>query len=338
MDYKFVLLVVLILALIYIITTGFNNIRIQLSNMRDIILDRIKLNSEDVKIKVDNNIGRCIKEIGESNINFVEQIRKIDNITGQKITNGTENYNTETESNKKGDEKFSYFMSDVSHNNRVVSDKDNFKVNLGGNTEAEPKETSSSSSSQQSSNKKINSTVETSSSHSSNSSSKSNSESASNHSEAESASNHSEAESASHHSNKSASHHSNESGEKSASQQNKESNIEIENSSNSSSSGTTIDFENITVGTAASGKRGQKPPITLNSKYDANVVVDVKNLTSANFGRMESYKIEDLKGIARAFTIPTTVLDNITKQRRQLKKEELYNKIKDLLINKKKSK
>ena len=329
MDYKFVLLVVLILALIYIITTGFNNIRIQLSNMRDIILDRIKLNSEDVKIKVDNNIGRCIKEIGESNINFVEQIRKIDNITGQKITNGTENYNTETESNKKGDEKFSYFMSDVSHNNRVISDKDNFKVNLGGNTEAEPKETSSSSSSQQSSNKKINSTVETSSSHSSNSRSKSNSESASNHSEAESAS---------HHSNKSASHHSNESGEKSASQQNKESNIEIENSSNSSSSGTTIDFENITVGTAASGKRGQKPPITLNSKYDANVVVDVKNLTSANFGKMESYKIEDLKGIARAFTIPTTVLDNITKQRRQLKKEELYNKIKDLLINKKKSK
>ena len=95
MDYKFVLLVVLILALIYIITTGFNNIRIQLSNMRDIILDRIKLNSEDVKIKVDNNIGRCIKEIGESNINFVEQIRKIDNITGQKITNGTENYNTD---------------------------------------------------------------------------------------------------------------------------------------------------------------------------------------------------------------------------------------------------
>ena len=328
MDYKFVLLVVLILALIYIITTGFNNIRIQLSNMRDIILDRIKLNSEDVKIKVDNNIGRCIKEIGESNINFVEQIRKIDNITGQKITNGTENYNTETESNKKGDEKFSYFMSDVSHNNRVVSDKDNFKVNLGGNTEAEPKETSSSSSSQQSSNKKINSTVETSSSHSSNSNSKSNSESASNHSEAESVS---------HHSNKSASHHSNESGEKSASQQNKESNIEIENSSNSSSSGTTI-FENITIGTAASGKRGQKPPITLNSKYDANVVVDVKNLTSANFGKMESYKIEDLKGIARAFTIPTTVLDNITKQRRQLKKEELYNKIKDLLINKKKSK
>ena len=329
MDYKFVLLVVLILALIYIITTGFNNIRIQLSNMRDIILDRIKLNSEDVKIKVDNNIGRCIKEIGESNINFVEQIRKIDNITGQKITNGTENYNTETESNKKGDEKFSYFMSDVSHNNRVVSDKDNFKVNLGGNTEAEPKETSSSSSSQQSSNKKINSTVETSSSHSSNSNSKSNSESASNHSEAESVS---------HHSNKSESHHSSESGEKSASQQNKESNIEIENSSNSSSSGTTIDSENITVGTAASGKRGQKPPITLNSKYDANVVVDVKNLTSANFGKMESYKIEDLKGIARAFTIPTTVLDNITKQRRQLKKEELYNKIKDLLINKKKSK
>ena len=323
MDYKFVLLVVLILALIYIITTGFNNIRIQLSNMRDIILDRIKLNSEDVKIKVDNNIGRCIKEIGESNINFVEQIRKIDNITGQKITNGTENYNTETESNKKGDEKFSYFMSDVSHNNRVVSDKDNFKVNLGGNTEAEPKETSSSSSSksQQSNNKKINSSSE-SSSNSSKSSSKSSSESASHHS------NNSGADSVS--------HHSNQSGSNKNSQQNKESNIEIENSS--SSSGTTIDFENITVGTAASGKRGQKPPITLNSKYDANVVVDVKNLTSSNFAKMESYKIEDLKGIARAFTIPTTVLDNITKQRRQLKKEELYNKIKDLLINKKKSK
>ena len=335
MDYKFVLLVVLILALIYIITTGFNNIRIQLSNMRDIILDRIKLNSEDVKIKVDNNIGRCIKEIGESNINFVEQIRKIDNITGQKITNGTENYNTETESNKKGDEKFSYFMSDVSHNNRVVSDKDNFKVNLGGNTEAEPKETSSSSSSksQQSNNKKINSSSE-SSSNSSKSSSKSSSESASHHS------NNSGADSVSHHSNNSGadsvSHHSNQSGSNKNSQQNKESNIEIENSS--SSSGTTIDFENITVGTAASGKRGQKPPITLNSKYDANVVVDVKNLTSSNFAKMESYKIEDLKGIARAFTIPTTVLDNITKQRRQLKKEELYNKIKDLLINKKKSK
>ena len=110
MDYKFILLVIMILALIYIITTGFNNLKMQIIHVRDITLDRLRVSSDDLKLRVDGNIGRCIKEVGESNIKFLEQIRKIDNITRQKITNETENY-TETESNKKGDEKFSYFMN-----------------------------------------------------------------------------------------------------------------------------------------------------------------------------------------------------------------------------------
>jgi len=126
-DYKFIVLIVLILGLIYIVTTGFNSLKIQINSMQNLLLAKICTNIDDVKSKLDNNIGRCIKEIGESNTNFVEQIRKIDNIGGQKITCATEN--DDSESNKKSTgEHFSYFMSDVSHNKPAPID--NFKVNL----------------------------------------------------------------------------------------------------------------------------------------------------------------------------------------------------------------
>jgi len=111
---------------------------------------------------------------------------------------------------------------------------------------------------------------------------------------------------------------------------------------NSSDDESSIDYETITVGTAsAKGKnKGQRPNISVTSKgvKDEGKVIDVNHLTVSTFKKIDEYKIDDLKNIARSLMVPSTCLDEITKQRRQYKKDELYNKIKEYLINKKKSK
>ena len=299
MDYKFILLVIMILALIYIITTGFNNLKMQIIHVRDITLDRLRVSSDDLKLRVDGNIGRCIKEVGESNIKFLEQIRKIDNITRQKITNETENY-TETESNKKGDEKFSYFMSDVSQNNHASSDKDLFKVNLFENNKKTTETSKNIKNSSTESSILIDNKKRLSSDSSKKSESNSDKKSESNSGKKSESNSDKKSES-----NSDKKSESNSDTEKPAEthdtiiSDNEADSVSNSSSDNSSeSSTTTIDFETITVGTVASGK-GKKPNISIGKKNDKEVVntIDVNNLTAATLGKVENYKIDELKNI-----------------------------------------
>ena len=385
MDYQFILLVVLILALIYFVTTGFNSLKLQINGVKDFIAGKLSTNMDEIKHKFDNNIGRCIKEIGDSNTNFVQQIRKLDNIGDQKILCGTEN--DDNESHRKSTcDPVSYFMSDVSQNNKHVQQEDDFKVNLLHPEKNNDEKSSTSSESSSKKSKKSSSSSDTStevisvekikrketipiksSSSESSSSSNSSSESAKqvknitksdssedknkkkkkNKSSSESKSNSSSDKKSSRSSKSSQKNKSVSSSSESSDDHKSKTKRSVSNKKSklvdldSSDDNSSVDYETITVGTAsAKGKnKGARPNITTSKGVkEEGKIIDVKDLTSATLKKADDYKIDDLRNILRSFSIPTSCFDEITKQRRQYKKDELYNKIKEYLIKKKKSK
>ena len=97
-----------------------------------------------------------------------------------------------------------------------------------------------------------------------------------------------------------------------------------ESKHSTTSEGTSIPLrDNITIGSHL-GKKGTKPMISTSRNDDASVAS-----TNVVLGPIESYNVDQLKNLAKQKSIPLTHV--INGSRKQLKKEELYSKLQNVM-------
>lgn len=411
MDYKFIILLVLLFGLILFLTKEFSNIYRKMDENNDRLSSSIDTNFDIVKKQVRNDLGVCLSKVKTFNADCIQKIRRMDMLGSQPVTH-ISNYCTDADSelgskdiniipclsdvinakqntiklpteelflsddqpqnkdknskinsdkfitNKTNSDKFVVNYESKSNSLQKNDNKFNDSLNINENeliakvTELVNKETFQNESSHNSHKKSQISKISSKQSPDDNNSYSSNSQQSSKSSKSSHSTSSRKTSSISI---KSSDHVSeSESSQQSTSDGvpvifDKQSNNSKKDNKKETNENSVIDYDNcnITIGSKKS-KKGINPNQKIiqskkdNSSDEHNVeeisvkTSDVNMLTLDNLKQLNDYTIESLKKIAKLHSIPLTLRDD--GQRRNLKKGELYNKIKGLLSKKENNK
>jgi hypothetical protein len=109
MDYKFIILLIVLLGLIFFLTKELNSVRNDLDEKIKQIVICIDDNSKTLKNKIQADLNICVGKIKTINGDYIERVRKMNEVGSQPITNMSNNY-TDTDSNENNDIQY---LSDV---------------------------------------------------------------------------------------------------------------------------------------------------------------------------------------------------------------------------------
>lgn len=360
MDYKFIILLIVLLGVILFITKEIDNLKKDNENKTNNILISIENNSKMIRNKMQNDIGVCIGKIKSLNGEYIEQVRKMNDYGSQPITNMSNHYtDSETlDGNGKKKNPINY-LSDVYDENKNTQNEpslymsedvpnNNSSKHIKIHTQKKSSATSSSSKKSEAmkfkvaypeksaSEKNILTVKSSKDSDESNSSKQSSKESSSSEKESSNGVKINEKQNSS---------GSSESSESSKSFSKLEESSESSESSDSSDSEDSEDSEesslhsskygSITLGSKKNGGGiNVNKQIGLNKNDDNKSVTttEITNLTLDSLDEISKYNLDGLKQIAKRLSIPLTIKDDNT--RRNLKKDELFEKVKFFLTNK----
>jgi hypothetical protein len=111
MDYKFVILLLVIIAVFLFLYKELDNIKNNIKSKFEELTDTTSVNLRNMRSKFQTDLGTCVSRIKTHNADFINQARKINLINAQPVTyvSGS-NYYTETDSEKK---QLLQYLSDV---------------------------------------------------------------------------------------------------------------------------------------------------------------------------------------------------------------------------------
>lgn len=122
MDYKFLILLILLLGVIFLITKEMNKMRGEFEERNTQIMSIIDNSNKSIKNKIQNDVGLCISKIKTYNSEYIQQIRKMDALGSQPITNMSNHYTDSVDSEKSKDNKKKLqYLSDVRADNKNVT-------------------------------------------------------------------------------------------------------------------------------------------------------------------------------------------------------------------------
>lgn len=101
MDYKFIILLLVIIGLIIFFTRELDNIKCEISEKLDKIASHVDNSSRHTLGKLQNDFSVCVTKMKTINGDYIEQVRKMNDYGNQPITNMSNNY-TDTDSQGKG--------------------------------------------------------------------------------------------------------------------------------------------------------------------------------------------------------------------------------------------
>lgn len=101
MDYKFIILLLVIVGLILFFTRELDNMKCEMSDKLDKIASYVDNSSKNTLIKMQSGFGMCVNKIKTINGDYIEQVRKMNEYGNQPITNMSNHY-TDTDSQGNG--------------------------------------------------------------------------------------------------------------------------------------------------------------------------------------------------------------------------------------------
>lgn len=101
MDYKFIILLLVIVGLILFFTRELDNMKCEMSDKLDKIASYVDNSSKNTLFKMQNGFGMCVNKIKTINGDYIEQVRKMNEYGNQPITNMSNHY-TDTDSQGNG--------------------------------------------------------------------------------------------------------------------------------------------------------------------------------------------------------------------------------------------
>lgn len=101
MDYKFIILLLVIIGLIIFFTRELDNIKSEISDKLDKIASYVDNSSKNTLIKMQNGFGMCVTKLKTINGDYIEQVRKMNDYGNQPLTNMSNHY-TDTDSQGNG--------------------------------------------------------------------------------------------------------------------------------------------------------------------------------------------------------------------------------------------
>jgi len=394
MDYKFIILLVVLLGLILFFTKELNNIRNDSDEKINRVIACVDNNSKLIRGNFKSELDGCVTKMKAINRDFMAQVRRMDSYESQPITVASNRFDDD-DSNDKKHNAIPYLSEAYEHNKQVKNDKDKnkesfymsedvpnisdkrapkiqsqsagqFKVSYAENDKdqiAEKKSLTSSHSSKSLNSKKSNhgdlddntsseSDSDSSSSQQTTSSSKKSSMSSSSVKKSDSDSN-DDSSALSIEVDQDVIKKTKAQVPKKSITKSKQKNKKDVSVSNSSSSSGTVHsskYGSITLGSKKDKGVKLSKKIELKSKKkdesssgnsgsensDGESIntnnMNISSLTIDELKPITNYTSEYLKKVAKRFSIPLTLKDG--NARRQLRKEELYDKIKANLIEK----
>lgn len=114
MDYKFVILLLVIIAVFMFLYKELDNIKNDIKSKFEELTEATTINLRNMRSKFQTDLGTCVSRIKTHNADFINQARRINLINAQPVTyvSGS-NYYTETDSEKK---QMLQYLSDVRQN------------------------------------------------------------------------------------------------------------------------------------------------------------------------------------------------------------------------------
>jgi hypothetical protein len=125
MDYKFIILLVVLLGLILFFTKELNSIRNDSDEKINKVIACVDSNSKLIRTNFKSELDGCINKIKTLNCDFVAQVRRMDNYESQPIT-ALSNHYTDSDSNDKKRNMIPY-LSDAYDNKLPKHDKEKAK-------------------------------------------------------------------------------------------------------------------------------------------------------------------------------------------------------------------
>lgn len=101
MDYKFIILLLVIVGLIIFFTRELDNMKSEIGDKLDKIASYIDNSSNNTLTKMQNGFGMCVNKIKTLNGDYIEQVRKMNDYGNQPVTNMSNHY-TDTDSQGNG--------------------------------------------------------------------------------------------------------------------------------------------------------------------------------------------------------------------------------------------
>lgn len=99
-DYKFIILLIVLLAVILFFTKEIENLKCMFNEKLNQIVNSVETNSKSIKAKIQTDLTLCVGKIKSINGEYVEQVRKMNDYGSQPITNMSNHY-TDSESKTK---------------------------------------------------------------------------------------------------------------------------------------------------------------------------------------------------------------------------------------------
>lgn len=352
MDYKFVILLLVIIAVFMFLYKELDNIKNDIKSKFEELTEATTINLRNMRSKFQTDLGTCVSRIKTHNADFINQARRINLINAQPVTyvSGS-NYYTETDSEKKQmlqylsdvrqnvkPKESTLYMSDESRKKKSDKQKSPHKSKSDGKIEIEETEikeikgldnNSKSSESQKNKNKQNIDILE-------------NILEESNEDETENYDESSKSESVVIDINQFIA------GDK----QDGTKDLEVNNTKIESDENDTVNsgeeseddsseqsgYGNITLGSSKKGNNGIIPKFIIGKTNDNGSIstVDAEHINLKTLKSVDTYTKKELEKIAKVYSLPSTYKSDDGK-RIQYKKEDLYQLIKDHLNTKNKN-
>ena len=351
MDYKFILLLIVLVSVLLFIIKEMDTVKKDMDSKMTQIVTCIDNNSKLIRGKIQNDIGICIGKIKSLNCEYIEQVRKMNDYGSQPITNMSNHYTDSDTLDGKAKQPINYLsdaVDDIKKNNDslymsedvpIISASKNPKLDsIKQISEKKISETSSKSSKSNKSSKSDDVKqfkIMYSDKKKSEKSQKSDLSSDETNSDKKSTSDGVSIEIDNGLVNNKKTTSSSESSN--SFEEMKESSSESSEDDNESSSSSAINsskYGSITLGSKKNGggiNINKQIGIEKNDDNKSVSTHDMTNLTVNTFESINKYNVDTLKQIAKRLSIPLTIKEHDGVQRRNLKKEEIYEKIKSML-------
>ena len=122
MDYKFIILLMVVIGLILFFTRELENIKHEISKKLDNIAMCIHTSEKNTIAKMQYNLGTCVTKLKTLNGDYIEQVRKMNDYGSQPITIMSNNY-TDTDSQGNNGMKFASLSDCKANKNQYVKQK-----------------------------------------------------------------------------------------------------------------------------------------------------------------------------------------------------------------------
>lgn len=123
MDYKFIVLLIVLLGLILFFTKELDNVRREFDSKMNQVITCVDNSAKSVKSKIQTDIDNCTSKIKSINGEYIDRVRRMNIYGAQPITNMSNNY-TDGDSDNQGQNNYLRYLSSVKEGDDLTKEGD----------------------------------------------------------------------------------------------------------------------------------------------------------------------------------------------------------------------